>query len=313
MIDNAIHVFFHSNLDDPEQWHRALTRLLGPIHFSAELECCAPETVDIALLWTTPPQGLAAFTGLKAVLSLGAGVNQLDLSSLVRGVPVARLVNHSLTTTMVEYARAAVFRYHRAFDQYERDSRAHRWSFQPPVLAADRTVGVLGLGELGQAIAKALCADGFNVLGWSRSEKAIKGVKSFSGESGLADMAAQIDILLNVLPLTDATRGLLGKRLFERFSRPVQLINIGRGAHLAEHDLLDALHSGKISGATLDVTAVEPLPDVSPLWGHPDILITPHVAGLSSAESAAERIAENIRIAMNHGALINQVDLVKGY
>ncbi|MGH8384260.1 MAG: 2-hydroxyacid dehydrogenase [Pseudomonas sp.] len=240
-------------------------------------------------------------------------MNQLDLSSLTSGVPVARLVDHSLTTTMVEYARAAVFRYHRALDQYERDSRAHRWSFQPPVLAANRTIGVLGLGELGQAVAQALCADGFNVLGWSRSEKAIHGVECFSGESGLADMTAKIDILINVLPLTEATRGILDRRLFERFSRPVQLINIGRGAHLAELDLLIALETGKISAATLDVTAVEPMPDNSPLWGHPGILITPHVAGLSSPESAAAHIAKNIRLAMMNAPLINQIDLVKGY
>ncbi|RAI64860.1 glyoxylate/hydroxypyruvate reductase A [Pseudomonas fluorescens] len=313
MIDNRLHIYFHSNLDDPEQWRQALTDLLGPIHFSVDTTCCNPQSVDIALLWTTPSKGLAGFTGLRAVLSLGAGINQLDLTTLAPRIPVARLVDRSLTGTMVDYARATVFRYHRSLHRYEQDSRAHRWSFQPPLAASACTIGVLGLGELGQAIAGSLLADGFRVLGWSRSEKTIQGIPSFCGERGLAQIAAQVDILINVLPLTEYTQGILNNRLFSHFSRPVKLINIGRGDHLVEHDLLAALHSGQVEAATLDVSSIEPLPDSSPLWGHPNILITPHVAGLSSPESAAAHIADNIKRAIEGKTLINQVDLAKGY
>lgn len=313
MKDNHLHLYFHSNLDDPDLWCTALTRLLGPLRFSAGPQCSEPETVDVALLWTSPPQGLAAFSQLRAVLSLGAGINQLDLSSLARGVPVARLVDDSLTGTMVEYARATVMRYHRSLHRYEQDARERRWHFRPPVPAGQRRIGILGLGQLGLAVAQALAADGFRVLGWSSSAKTQAGLESFSGEQGLADLAGQVDILINVLPLTPATRGILDRALFARFGHPVQLINMGRGEHLVESDLLAALKAGWVEAATLDVTCIEPLPEESMLWEHPDILITPHVAGLSSPDSAAECVAQNIGLALQGRPLINQVDFTKGY
>ncbi|EPL15550.1 glyoxylate/hydroxypyruvate reductase A [Pseudomonas sp. CF161] len=313
MIDRPLHLYFHSELDDPEQWRLALTEWLGEVKFSVGPHCEHPHTVDVALLWTTPKQGLAGFIHLKAVLSLGAGINQLDLSTLPEGVPVARLVDESLTVSMVEYARACVFRYHRELHRYEQDSRQRRWSFNPPVRAAQRCIGVLGLGRLGMAISSALIADGFEVKGWSNTSKDIAGLQSLTGETGLDALVGQVDILINVLPLTAQTSGILNQSLFARFSRPVQLINMGRGEHLIEDDLLSALALGQIEAATLDVTCIEPLAQTSGLWAHPQILITPHVAGLSCPRSAAQGIAENILKAMQMLPLINQVDLCKGY
>lgn len=313
MINDKIHVYFHSNLDDPEEWRNALTAHFADLAFSVGPECASPETVDIAMLWTSPPQGLSSFSQLRAVLSLGAGINQLDLSTLAEGVPVARLVDDSLTLTMVEYARATVLRYHRVLHRYEQHSRQRRWQFRPPVLAAQRSIGILGLGQLGHAIAKALTTDGFRVLGWSRTMKSLPNIEAYSGEQGLAELAGQVDMLINVLPLTSATRGILDRRLFACFKRPVQLINMGRGEHLVEGDLLTALNAGHVDAATLDVACLEPLPEDSLLWAHPDILITPHVAGLSSPDSAVARMVQNIRLALEGGRLINQVDFTKGY
>jgi len=313
MLDGKLHLFFHSELDNPALWQAALSEPLGELHFSTVDNCTKPETVDIALLWTTPAGGLADFSALKAVLSLGAGINQLDLSSLPHPVPLARLVDKSLTQTMVEYARTAVFRYHRAFHRFERHSRQKIWQFETPVLAQQRTIGVLGLGELGSAIALALAEDGFKVQGFSRSPKNLPSIRCYSGEQGLYQLAAEVGILLNVLPLTAETNGVLNRSLFNAFNKEVFLINMGRGAHLIEEDLLEALDSGQIEAATLDVTQIEPLPKTNPLWNHPNVLITPHVAGLSSPEQAAVNLAKNIRLAMAGKPLIHQVDFTKGY
>jgi len=289
MLNGKLHLFFHSKLDNPALWQAALSEPLGELHFSTIDNCTKPETVDIALLWTTPAGGLP------------------------HPVPVARLVDSSLTQTMVEYARVAAFRYHRAFHRFEQHSRQRIWQFEAPLLAQQRAIGVLGLGELGSAIAKALAQDGFNVQGFSLRPKTLPPVISYSGEEGLYQLAGQVDMLINVLPLTAETKGMLNRRLFNQFNKPVCLINMGRGAHLIEADLLAALDIGQIEAATLDVTQIEPLPAESPLWNHPNILITPHVAGPSSPEQAAVHLAENIRCAIQGKPLVNQVDFTKGY
>jgi len=313
MLNGKLHLFFHSELDNPALWQAALSEQLGELYFSTVDNCTKPDSVDIALLWTAPPSGLADFSALKAVLSLGAGINQLDLSSLLHEVPVARLVDNSLTQTMVEYARAAVFRYHRALHRFEQHSRQRLWQFETPVLAQQRTIGVLGLGELGSTIALALASDGFKVQGFSRSPKNLPSIICHSGEQGLYQLAAQVELLINVLPLTAETNRLLNRELFNAFNQPVFLINMGRGAHLVEDDLLAALDTGQIEAATLDVTQIEPLPAENPLWNHPKVLITPHVAGLSSPEQAAVHLADNIRRAMQGKPLNNQVDYRRGY
>jgi len=313
MQNGKLHLFFHSELDDPQLWRAALAEQLGELVFSTVDNCQEPQTVDVALLWTAPPGGLSAFTHLRAVLSLGAGVNQLDLSSLPHAVPLARLVDNSLTQTMVEYARATVLRYHRCLHRFEQHSREKRWQFEAPLLAQQRTVGVLGLGELGSAIALALARDGFVVEGFCRKAKDLSAVRCHLGEDGLHRLAAEVDILLNVLPLTTDTQGILNRRLFAHFSRPVCLINMGRGAHLNEADLLQALDSGQIEAATLDVTQVEPLPPESALWNHPKVLITPHVAGLSEPQQAARALAANIRRAMLGKPLLHQVQAGQEY
>jgi len=313
MLNGKLHLFFHSELDNPALWQSALSEQLGELHFSTVNNGTRPDTVDIALLWTTPPKGLADFSALKAVLSLGAGINQLDLSSLLHKVPVARLVDKSLTQTMVEYARAAVFRYHRAFHRFEQHSRQKIWQFEAPLFAQQQTIGVLGLGELGSSIALALASDGFKVQGFSRSPKSLPSIICHSGEQGLYQLAGAVNMLINVLPLTKETEGVLNRQLFNAFNKAVFLINIGRGAHLVEEDLLAALDAGQVEAATLDVTQIEPLPETSPLWNHPKVLITPHVAGLSSPAQAAVHLSDNIRRAMAGKPLVNQVDLTRGY
>lgn len=307
------HIFFNSALDSASDWHHWLKAELGEIIFSVDDDCHDKSDVDIALLWTSPKSGLDRMTGLKAILSLGAGVDQLMLESLPGGVPLARLVDTSLTRHMVEYAKASVFRYHRKFHEFERNSREHRWHWSPPKLASECVIGLLGLGRLGEAIARALREEGFDVHGWSITPKQLPGVKAHIGATGLNQLMAVSDIVINVLPLTESTRFILSASLFKLARKPVCLINMGRGDHLLETDLLEALDKGLVQAATQDVMSVEPLPVDHAFWNHPDILITPHVAGLPSPQSAVRQVAENVRRAMRAAPLLNPVYSARGY
>jgi glyoxylate/hydroxypyruvate reductase A len=300
-------IYFHSNIDSPDQWRAALATEFEHFTFSVDSNVARPESVDVALIWTLPDDGLERFVNLRAILSLGAGIDQLDLERLPKHVPVARLVDESLTRTMVDYAKTAVYRYHRRFHFFERESQSCRWTFISPTETADTTVGVLGLGEIGREIAVALRREGFAVRGWSRTPRRLGGVATCTGRDGLESMVGRCNIVLNVLPLTDETRHILCRDLFAHFAAGTCLINMGRGMHLVESDLLDAIASGRVDAATLDVASVEPLPSTHPFWKHPRILVTPHVAGISSPMTAVATIAANIRRAMAGERLLHQV------
>lgn len=306
------HIFFSSELDSAQAWQEALAAEFDELTFSTSSQVDHPDSVDIALVWKVPKEGLEQFKNLKAILSLGAGINQLDPQRLPAGVPLARLVDQTLKRTMVEYAKAAVFRYHRNFDVFEQESRLGTWRFMPPNLAEQTSVGVLGLGELGGAIATALKQDGFDVHGWSRTRKQLPGICCHIGNDGLEAVARRSSILINVLPLTSDTGGILSRKLFDQ-CRGARLINMGRGSHLVETDLLEALETEHLTGATLDVTSIEPLPTKHPFWNNPHILITPHVAGLSSPATAAQVVAANIRRALAGEPLLNEVRQARGY
>lgn len=308
-------IYYFSRVDPPELWRDALAAQLGPDSFDFIVgpACAAPQEIDIGLMYNLPPDGLLAFTNLRAVLSLSAGINQFDRSRMPAGVPLARSVDSSLAQHMVAYAKAAVYRYHRRFHRYERDSRASRWQFEHPRLNAQTAVGVLGLGELGSAVASGLDADGFEVHGWSRSPRSVAGVRTHAGSEGLAQMAGAVDILVNLLPLTADTQGVLSSALFAQMRPGAFVVNMGRGGHLVEADLLAALDQGRLEAATIDVGVVEPLPADHPFWAHPAILVTPHVAGITTAATAAAQLAENVRRAMRGDALLNQVDPARGY
>src|ERR1700694_3483078 len=307
------HIYFNSEMDSADEWREALASQFEDFKFSVGDKVDDPESVDVAMVWTLPDGGLERFVNLRAILSLGAGINQLDPQRLPKQVPLARLVDASLTRTMVDYAKAAVYRYHRRFHIFERQSRDRRWTYIPPTLTADTSVGVLGLGEIGREIAFAMRREGFNVCGWSRSLKQLENVETYTGRDGLTAMVGRCAIVINVLPLTNETRHILSRELFAHFGDGTCLINLGRGTHLVEDDLLDAIDTGRVEGATLDVASIEPLPDAHPFWNHPNILITPHVAGGSIPMTAVVNIAANIRKAMAGERLSQQVDIERGY
>ena len=200
------HIFFHSHMDSPEAWKSALKTQFDDFRFSTEDNIDDPDSVDVALLWTVPERGLRHLSNLRAVLSLGAGIDQINLDQLPEAVPIARLVDDSLTRTMTEYAKAAVYRYHRRLHIFEQHSRERIWEFIEPKAACETAVGVLGLGEVGSNIATALQRDGFKVYGWSRSVKSLEMIDTYGGQDGLLSMVGQCEIIVNVLPLTADTR-----------------------------------------------------------------------------------------------------------
>jgi glyoxylate/hydroxypyruvate reductase A len=313
MAESGPHIYFNSDLDSVEEWREALATEFQSFTFSVGEDVADPGSVDVAIVWKLPERGLEGFTNLRAILSLGAGINQLDPQRLPAHVPLARLVDASLTRMMVDYARLCTYRHQRKFHLFERHSRERRWVYIAPALTNGTTVGILGLGELGAAIASALRDEGFDVLGWSRTPKSLPAVSTHTGRDGLVGMIGRCDIVINVLPLTEETRHLFSRDLFAHFKNGACLVNMGRGPHIVDADLIEALDAGKLEAATLDVFSVEPLPQTHPFWNHPKILVTPHAAGTSIPKMAVRTIAANIRRAMAGERLSQQVDRQRGY
>jgi len=267
----------------------------------------------VALVWKAPGEIWERLPNLKAILSLGVGVNHVLGQKDVPNVPVARLLDEHCTQAMAEYVLHQVLRFHRLDPDYAEQQRQRTWQFHPARIARDRCVGIMGLGELGQAAASMLLSVGFRLSGWSRTRKAIANVSCFAGDAELDAFLQTADIVVCLLALTAQTEGVLNARVFAALPRGAFIINCARGEHLAEDDLVMALDSGHLAGAALDVFRTEPLPDSHPFWLHPKIHITPHAATGTHAPSAARHVAENIRRLRAGESLLNVVDPAVGY
>jgi glyoxylate/hydroxypyruvate reductase len=254
-----------------------------------------PAQVRHLAAWQAPPDLPTLFPALQTLFSLGAGVDQFDLGQLPSTVTLVRLIDPALTAGMAEYALWAVLSLHRDVPEYLEAQRQRVWAPKPSVLGSNRTVGVMGLGELGRAVLAALAPLGFRLRGWSRSPREIEGLDCFSGEAGLSEFLSGSEILVCLLPLTSETRGVLNADLFARLPKGAGLVNLGRGGHLAEADLLQALAQGQLSAAVLDVVSQEPLPAEHPFFGCPQILLTPHIAAMTHPKSAARVVIANLR------------------
>ena len=308
-------ILFQSKTDDPEKWLRAFADALPQAELRIGAESVQdPAEVDYAVAWK-PPQGLLKrYPNLKAILSLGAGVDHLASDpELPTHVPVVRLVDPGLTWGMTEYVVWAVLGHHRRTREYRQLQAEHRWERLDVPLAPSRRVGVMGLGELGADAARALTAMRFEVAGWSNRRKEIDGVESFAGTDEFSRFLARSEILVSLLPLTQATTGILNRHTLGELPKGACLVNAARGGHLVEEDLLELLGTGQIAEATLDVFREEPLPAGHPFWDHPRITVTPHEAAITPAESAAATIAENIRKIERGEPPSPVVDFSKGY
>jgi glyoxylate/hydroxypyruvate reductase A len=291
-----LNLLYCSSWGAPDSWRDAFRAAEPALDFRIWPESGPVEEIDYILAWHHKPGSLKAYPRLKAIFSLGAGVEKLLRDhDLPPRVPIVRMVDPMLTAGMTEYVLLNVLRYHRRMPELEALQRRAEWAELEAPPAGERRIGILGLGVLGSDAAQKLAGLGFAVAGWSRTPKTIPGVESFSGEAGFTSLLNRSEILVCLLPLTAATKGILNAKSLAALPRGAFLINAARGGHVVEDDLLAALESGQIGHATLDVMQEEPLPPTHPFWLHPQVTVTPHVASLTWPPTAAVHIVANIR------------------
>ena len=295
----------------PEPWIAGLRAAL-PAADVAVWEPGAP-AADYAVVWAPPQAFLDEQPGLRAVFNIGAGVDALLKLRLPPTARVVRLDDAGMSVQMAEYVCHAVIRHFREFDGYEADVRQGRWSYRKPRSRADFAVGVMGLGVLGSRVAQALRVFEFPVNGWSRSPKAQDGVRGFSGREGFNDFLAASRVLVNLLPLTPDTQDILNRDTLSRLQPGGYIVNVARGAHLVDEDLLALLDEGHLAGATLDVFRTEPLPAGHPFWAHPKITVTPHTSARTLRDESIAQIAGKIRALEQGEPIAGIVDPVRGY
>ncbi|TPM98477.1 glyoxylate/hydroxypyruvate reductase A [Mesorhizobium sp. B2-1-5] len=293
-------------------FRKVFARELPDVELFHSSECVDPEKVRYLLTWTAPDD-IARYRNLEVLLSLGAGVDQFKRESLPRRVKLVRMVEDGIIRMMQEYVVLGVLSLHRDMVAYREQQKRQAWLGLAAPQATERRVGFLGLGMLAQAAIERLLPFRFPLAAWSRSRKEIDGVTCFHGADQLAGFLAQTDILVCLLPLTEETRGILDAELFSRLPAGARLLHVGRGPQLDQTALLQALDNGHLAAAMLDVTDPEPLPDDHPLWRHPKVAITPHIASVTQADSAAQSVVDNIRRHRAGEELIGLVDRTLGY
>jgi glyoxylate/hydroxypyruvate reductase A len=303
---------------EPEAWLACFRAHAGVREVRLAPDIGDPSTIDYACVWKPPAGLLAKLPNLRAIFSLGAGVDHLMGDPTTPDVPVVRIVDPNLTARMTEYVVLHVLLHHRRMKLYEAQQRERIWREHADPAAAEMRVGIMGLGVLGGAAAEALRSLGFHIAGWSRTEKPLTGFETFAGSAGLRSFLARTDILVCLLPLTPDTRGILNYDLFGGLARDgalggPSLINAGRGGLQIEADILRALDDGTLIGASLDVFEREPLPAESRLWSHPKVYITPHNAAQSDPRALTKYVLTQIDRFERGEPLENVVDRKRGY
>ncbi len=309
-----MNILIKSDIDRGDAWDTFFAKYKPDLSVQIWPHDGPPEDIDYALVWEPPAGELKRYPNLKAIFSIGAGIEHLFSDpELPPHLPVVRMVEPGLTNGMSEYVVLSVLYHHRFMLDYRRRMRERQWGEIQQVAASARTVGILGLGALGRAAAQKLAPFGFQLAGWSRSPKDLPGVESFHGEGQLEAFLGRSDILVCLLPLTARTEGILNAATLALLPRGAAVINVARGRHIVEADLLAALDSGQVGGASLDVFQQEPLPVDSPMWDHPRILVTPHAASMPITDTAVQYIVENIECFESGQTLRNLVDFDRGY
>lgn len=309
-------IFYHPTFDTP-YWIAELEKHL-PGSRVREWKPGDNQPADYALVWH-PPVEMLQGRALKAVFALGAGVDSI-LSKLREhpemlplSIPLFRLEDTGMGQQMQEYAVSQVLHWFRRFDDYQALKQEARWQPLAEYHREDFTIGIMGAGVLGGKVAESLLSWGFPLRSWSRSRKAWPQVQSFAGQDELGEFLRETRVLINLLPNTAETVGIINQHLLSQLPDNSYVLNLARGVHVVEQDLLAALDSGKLKGAMLDVFSREPLPPESPLWAHPRVAMTPHVAAVTRPQEAITYIADTISQLERGEAVSGQVDRQRGY
>ncbi|TFG72305.1 MAG: glyoxylate/hydroxypyruvate reductase A [Flavobacteriales bacterium] len=300
--------------DKIETWMTAIKAAAPEIPVYSYLEDHPKDEIDMALVWKHPEGVLNQYSKLKCIASSGAGVDFIfEDRSAPENLPITRVVDPMLASDMSEHVIALIFGYLKNLNQYKIDQLNRVWNPLPYHRITDFTVGILGLGELGKSLAKDLYHLGFKVQGWSQTKKTIEGVLSYSGSEELPLFLKGTQILICLLPLTVETTGFLNSNLFQQMPKGTYVINVARGGHLVDNDLLEQLETGHISGAALDVYHQEPLPLDHPFWTHSKIHMSPHCASVSDTASVVPQIIANYKRVLAGEPLLHQVSRNRGY
>ncbi|MEQ1768424.1 MAG: glyoxylate/hydroxypyruvate reductase A [Devosia sp.] len=310
-------LLLHLSDVDEAAWAQRYAEALPGVQVLRRGDDFDPRFVDYIFVWKPKPDAFEGLSGLKAVLSLGAGVDALLKHPHLPDAPVVRFVDANLTRRMTDYVVAQVTFHQRLGTRFRRDQAARRWTQVYPPAAAATNVGIMGLGELGSDAAEKLVALGFTVKGWSRSAKALSGVETFAGMEALGAFLAATDILVCLLPLTPGTTGILNRDTFGKLRRALEggpvVVNAARGGHQREADIVAALADGTLGAASLDVFEAEPLSPQSPLWALDNAYLTPHVAAISTIAAGVRYFSAIIRDHQAGEPLPNVVDRGRGY
>ena len=309
-------IFYHPTFDTT-WWINALAKAIPGANVR-EWKAGDNAHADYALVWH-PPIEMLAGRKLKAVFALGAGVDSIlsklnaHPEMLDASIPLFRLEDTGMGLQMQEYAVSQVLHWFRRFDDYQALKNQAKWQPLPEYTREEFTVGIMGAGVLGAKVAESLQAWGFPLRCWSRSRKSWSGVESFAGTEELGAFLSQTRVLINLLPNTAETIGIINADLLSQLLDGAYVLNLARGVHLNEDDLLASLDSGKVKGAMLDVYSREPLPETSPLWKHPRVVMTPHIAAVTRPAEAVDYISRTILDLESGKSVTGQVDRVRGY
>lgn len=302
------------NLKAPQTWATTLNKHLPNILIEIYPNISDFTSVDFVLCWKPDQNVLAQFPNLKVIQSVGAAVDHITKTQLIKeDQTITRIVDENLSHDMFEFLLTTVLAQLKNIPLYSRQKEQNLW--QPKVYQniKDTQIAILGLGNIGAYVAEKLASVGFKVKGWSDSKKEIIGVESYTGEKEISSFLKNTDVLINILPVTSQTENIMNKKFFMQLNKGGFIINVGRGEHIVEQDLIDTLDSEHLSAAWLDVFRTEPLPKDHPFWAHPKIQITPHTASVTRIETAALLVAENYRNHLKGAPLKHMASLTKGY
>lgn len=306
-------ILYNSMAERGRKWQALFAREMPDMPFRIWPDVGDPADIDYLVAWTPSAELIASLPNLKVLFSVGAGVDQLDLGAVPASVEVVRMIDPGIVEGMTEYVTFATLALHRHMLAYVAAQADGRWHPFDAVPARSRRVGVMGLGSLGRAALGKLGGFGFPLSGWSRSRAEIDCVRCYAGWEELGPFLAACDILVCLLPLTSETRRILNRSTFDAMPAGAAIINAARGGHVVEEDLIDALDRGQLSGAVIDVLQTEPAAADHPFWSHPRILLTPHTAAQTMAETAGPVLLDNVRRHRAGQPMVGRVERRRGY